>query len=212
MKLGTPFTIAVLISGSGSNLQALLDDQTGYQVGLVLADRADAFGIQRGLRARVPTMCLPLLQPKDQQARSEWERQVAHVIDVFDPQLIVMAGWMRIMSPAFLDRFKSRIINQHPALLPDDASDTVLLSNGGTIPALRGARVVRDALRLRLHTTGCTIHRVTREVDVGPVLARAEVPVLPGDDETALQERIKAEEQRMIVDVVRRMAGEQVRG
>jgi phosphoribosylglycinamide formyltransferase 1 len=206
LKPETPFTIAVLISGGGSNVQALLDDQTGYRVGLVLADRAEAGGVQRGLRARVPTVCVPLLTPKDPAMRSRWERQVADVIDAFEPDLIVMAGWMRIMSPAFLDRFDGRIINQHPALLPDDASDAVTLSDGGMIPALRGAHVVRDALRLGLHTTGCTIHRVTAEVDVGPVLACAEVPVLPGDDEATLHERIKTEERRMIVEVVRRLA------
>ncbi|HEX6293119.1 MAG TPA: phosphoribosylglycinamide formyltransferase [Herpetosiphonaceae bacterium] len=204
-----PFTVAVLISGSGSNMQALLDDQTGYTVGLVLADRADAYGLQRGLAARVPTVCVPLLKPKDAAARARWEQQIAGLLDVFDPDLIVMAGWMRVMSAAFIARFAGRIINQHPALLPDDAVDTYRLASGATIPAIRGAHAVRDALRLGLPTTGCTIHWVTAEVDVGPVLARSEVPVLPGDDEAALHERIKAHERRMIVEVVRRLAGDE---
>jgi len=98
------------------------------------------------------------------------------------------------------------VINQHPALLPDDGGDTVATSSGLTIPALRGAHVVPDALRLGMAVTGCTIHRVTPRVDDGPILARAEVPILPGDDEASLHERIKAQERRMIVQVVRDLA------
>ncbi|HEY0607642.1 MAG TPA: phosphoribosylglycinamide formyltransferase, partial [Herpetosiphonaceae bacterium] len=203
-----PFTIAVLISGSGSNMQALLDDQSGYVVGLVLADRADAYGVQRGLVANVPTTCVPLLRPKNRVERSRWEQQIAGLLDVFNPDLIVMAGWMRVMSAGFTERFAGRIINQHPALLPDAAIDSYRLADGTLIPAIRGAHAVRDALRLGVPTTGCTVHWVTAEVDVGPVLARAEVPVLPGDDEPTLHERIKAQERRMIVEVVRRLAAE----
>lgn len=205
-QLARPFTIAVLISGSGSNMQALLDDQSGYAVGVVLADRADAYGVQRGLSANVPTVCVPLLRPKNRVERKRWEQQIAGVLDVFNPDLIVMAGWMRVMSAGFTERFAGRIINQHPALLPDEAVDTYRLADGTQIPAIRGAHAVRDALRLGVPTTGCTVHWVTAEVDVGPVLARAEVPVLPGDDEPTLHERIKAQERRMIVEVVRRLS------
>lgn len=203
-----PFTIAVLISGSGSNMQALLDDQTGYAVGLVLADRAAAYGVQRGLAANVPTACVPLLKPKNVAERSRWEQHVAGLLDLFNPDLIVMAGWMRVMSAEFIERFAGRTINQHPALLPDEAIDTYRLADGTLIPAIRGAHAVRDALQLRVPTTGCTVHWVTAEVDVGPVLARAEVPVQPDDDEPTLHERIKAQERRMIVEVVRRLAEE----
>jgi phosphoribosylglycinamide formyltransferase 1 len=202
------FTVAVLISGSGSNLQALLDDQSNYRVGLVLADRADAQGLMRGLTANIPTVCVPLRRAKNADARRSWEQQVAGVIDVFTPDLIVMAGWMRIMSAEFIMRYEDRIINQHPALLPDDASNVYRLADGGTIPAIRGAHAVRDALRLGLHTTGCTVHRVTPEVDVGPSLARAEVPILPDDTEASLHERIKQVERTLIVDVVRQLAAD----
>ena len=115
---------------------------------------------------------------------------------------------MRVLSPVFLDRFPNRVINQHPALLPDDGGDTFVTSRGIVIPALRGAHVVADAIRLGLPVTGCTIHRVTPAVDDGPVLARAEVPVLPGDDEATLHERIKDVEHRLIVEVVARLARE----
>ena len=206
--MSRPFSIAVLISGSGTNLQALLDDQQGYAVGLVLADRTTAQGIQRGLQAGVPTAALPLRRPRDAAARLQWERAVAGVIDALAPDLVVMAGWMRVMSPEFIARYAGRIINQHPALLPDAPVDTYQLANGGTIPAIRGAHAVRDALRLGVPTTGCTVHWVTAEVDVGEALARAEVPVLPEDDEARLHERIKAREQQLIVEVVRRLAAQ----
>ena len=201
-----PFTIAVLISGSGSNVQALLQDQRGYRVGLVLTDRAGATGLQHGLQANVPTAAVPLHRPRDQHERDRWEQQVAGVLDVFAPDLIVMAGWMRVMSAAFIARFAGRIINQHPALLPDDASDRYRLASGATIPAIRGAHAVRDALRLGIPTTGCTVHWVTPAVDVGLGLARAEVPVLADDDEATLHERIKQAERQLIVAVVRRLA------
>lgn len=204
-----PLAVAVLISGSGSNLQALLDDQTGYEIALVLADRAEAYGLQRALSAKVATACVPLLTPKNAALRAQWEQQIAGVLEVFKPDLIVMAGWMRVMSAAFIARFAGRIINQHPALLPDDAADSHTLADGRAIPAIRGAHAVRDALRLGVPVTGCTVHWVTPEVDVGPVLARAEVAVLPGDDQAALHERIKREEQRLIVEIVRRLAQEQ---
>ncbi len=203
------FTVAVLLSGSGSNLQALLDDQHNYRVVLVLADRADAYGLQRALSANVATVCVPLDQPKDQERRRAWEDQVAAVLDVWAPDLIVMAGWMRVMSARFIERFNQRIVNQHPALLPDEPQDTYLTAGGQIVPAIRGAHAVRDALRLHLPVTGCTVHWVTPVVDTGPVLARAEVPVLPSDDQATLHERIKTEERRLIVQVVRRLARKQ---
>jgi phosphoribosylglycinamide formyltransferase-1 len=201
-----PFTVAVLVSGSGSNLQALLDDQQGYRVSLVLADRADAYGLQRALAANVASVCLPLQHPKNPRERSAWEAHVAAVLDVFAPDLIVMAGWMRIMSAAFIERFARCIINQHPALLPDKPVDTYGTQDGYVIPAIRGAHAVRDALRLGLPVTGCTVHWVTPAVDAGPVLARAEVPISQGDTEEVLHERIKQEERQLIVDVVRQLA------
>ncbi len=202
------FSVAVLLSGSGSNLQALLDDRNGYQIDLVLSDRAGAYGLQRALKANVATVCLPLHRPKDWQERNAWEAQVAAMLDLFAPDLIVMAGWMRVMSAAFIERFAGCIINQHPALLPDEPVDTYRTESGHVIPAVRGAHAVRDALRLTLPMTGCTVHYVTPEVDAGPVLARAEVPILPDDDEASLHERIKQHERRMIVEVVRRLAYE----
>ena len=197
--------VVVLISGSGSNLQALLDDEHGYRVGAVVADRAAAGGLARATQRDVPALGVPLATPKDHAQRAAWEAEVTQVIHTFQPDLIVMAGWMRIMSPIFVAQFPN-LINQHPALLPPDGSDSITLPDGQRIPALRGAHAVRDALRHGLAVTGCTVHRVTAEVDVGPVLAQAIVPIHPTDDEATLHERIKHAERRLIVQVVRELA------
>lgn len=204
----SPLRVVVLLSGSGSNLQALLDDEQGYEIVAVVSDRPDAYGLQRGLQAGVATLCVPLRRAKDKAERDGWERTTAAVITAFDPDLLVMAGWMRVMSPWFIARFAPHIINQHPALLPPDDGPTVTLADGRTIPAIRGAHAVRDALRLGLGVTGCTIHRVTATVDVGPILAQREVPILPGDDETTLHARIKQSEHPLILQVVRAVASE----
>lgn len=203
-----PLRVTVLASGSGSNLQALLDDQQGYGIVQVITDRRGAGALAHAQAASVPAVAIPLAHPRDPARRSHWENEVVVTILASAPDLIVMAGWMRVMSPAFVHRFADRLINQHPALLPDDASSEYVLENGQTIPAIRGAHAVRDALNLRVPITGCTVHWVTPDVDVGQTLARAEVPVMPGDDETTLHERIKAEERRMIVAVVRKLAAE----
>lgn len=202
--------IAVLLSGSGSNLQALLDAQAQGLLQaapcVVLADRPAAFGLQRALQAGLPTVCLPLHQPHNQQARRAWEARLAAAVALFEPELVLLSGFMRVLSPAFLDRFPGMVINQHPALLPDDGGDSVATSSGLTIPALRGAHVVADALRLGLPVTGCTVHRVTAAIDDGPVLARAEVPILPTDDEAALHERVKQAERPLLVAVLQQLA------
>jgi phosphoribosylglycinamide formyltransferase-1 len=208
------YQVAVLISGSGSNLQALLDAEAagtlGAQVSLVVSDRAAALGLRRALErgiaaAHVP-LALPPRGPGRDLARAEWEQRLAAVVAAFTPDLVVLAGFMRILSPVFLNVFPGRVINLHPALLPADGGDTYTTSSGLGIPALRGAHVIPEALRRGLPVTGCTIHRVTPRVDDGPVLARAEVPVLPEDSAESLHERIKAEERRLIVAVVAALA------
>ncbi len=206
------YTVAVLISGSGSNLQALFDAQDagglgGAEVSLVISDRGDAYGLQRALSRGVAAAHVPLPAAPSgsarHAARAAWEQRLARVVAAFTPDLVVLAGFMRILSPNFLQHFSNRVINLHPALLPADGGDTVVTSSGLIIPALRGAHVVTDAMRLGMPVTGCTIHRVTPRVDDGPILASAEIPVLPDDDEASLHERIKAHERRMIVQVVR---------
>jgi phosphoribosylglycinamide formyltransferase-1 len=203
----------VLLSGSGSNLQALFDAQDmgtlGAEVVLVISDRADAYGLQRAIKRDVPCAFVPLppaTKAERASVRLLWEQRLAQIIAAFSPDLIVLSGFMRVLSAAFLDHFPDKVINQHPALLPEDGSDSVLLNNGARVPALRGAHVVADALRMGLTTTGCTVHRVTPRVDDGPILARSEIVILADDDEGTLHERIKAAERRLIVEVVRGLA------
>jgi len=208
------YQLAVILSGSGSNLQALFDAEDagtlGAQVALVVSDRPDAYGLQRALARGVAVAHLPLLAvprgPARELARAAWEQRLAAIVAAFTPDLVLLAGFMRVLSPAFLEYFPNRVVNQHPALLPDDGGPSYTTSAGLLIPALRGAHVVRDALERGLPVTGCTIHRVTPRVDDGPVLARAEVPVRPDDSVATLHERIKAEERRLLVEVVRALA------
>lgn len=201
-----PLRIAVLISGSGSNLQALIDaceggQLPGVEIVLVVSNRADVQGVQRALRHKLPTLYLPWLQ---QSQREEAEAKLLATLQLFQADLVVLAGWMRIFTPDFVKQFPMRMINLHPALLPDDGAGKTYVTNNGTIiPAFRGLHVVRQALEADIAITGSTVHYVTSEVDAGPVLARAEVPILLGDTEETLHERIKLEEHRLIVEAVR---------
>ena len=193
--------IAVLASGSGTNLQALLDatvsGTVSAEVAVVVSDRAQAGALQRAAAAGVATVLLPLADRRDPVVRETYDRRLAVVTGAFEPNLIVLAGWMLILGPRFLNTFPGRIVNVHPALLPDGEGAEVLTSYG-CLPALRGARTVRDALRQRLPATGATVHYVTNAVDCGPVILREEVPILPDDDEVQLHERIKIVEHRLL--------------
>lgn len=198
--------LAVFISGSGSNLQALIDAQErgempGVEIALVVSNKADAYGLQRALRHKLPAIYLPWTKRSQQVAAEE---KLVALLDLFKIDLIVLAGWMRIFTPEFITRYPQRIINQHPALLPfDGEGDTCILSDGSRIPALRGLHVVQRALDAGLKTTGCVVHYVIPEVDAGRVICQTEVPVQEGDDEEKLYERIKAAEHRLIVEAVR---------
>jgi phosphoribosylglycinamide formyltransferase-1 len=193
--------IAVLASGSGTNLQALLDatvcGTVSAEVAVVVSDRAEAGALQRAAAAGVATVLLPLADRRDPVVRETYDRRLAVVTGAFEPNLIVLAGWMLILGPRFLNTFPGRIVNVHPALLPD-GEGTEVLTSYGYLPALRGARTVRDALRQRLPATGATVHYVTNAVDCGPVILREEVPILPDDDEVQLHERIKIVEHRLL--------------
>jgi formyltetrahydrofolate-dependent phosphoribosylglycinamide formyltransferase len=193
--------IAVLASGSGTNLQALLDATAcgtlEADVSAVVSDRADAGALQRAAAAGVATVSLPLADRRDPVVREVYDRRLAALIGAFEPDLIVLAGWMLILGPRFLNTFPGRIVNVHPALLPDGDGVEVLTSHG-RLPALRGPRTVRDALSQQLPATGATVHYVTSVVDCGPVLLSEEVPILPDDDEAGLHQRIKSVEHRLL--------------
>jgi phosphoribosylglycinamide formyltransferase 1 len=178
--------VVVLLSGTGSLCAALLDaaDDPAYpaQVVAVGADRAAA-GLEHARRRGIPTFVRALGDHPD---RAAWDRALADAIAAHRPDLVVSAGFMKIVGPAVLAAFGGRLINTHPALLP----------------AFPGAHAVRDALAAGVDATGATVHLVDAGVDTGPVLAQREVAVVPGDDEASLHERIKTVERELLVETV----------
>ncbi|KOG88524.1 phosphoribosylglycinamide formyltransferase [Streptomyces varsoviensis] len=188
-----PARIVVLVSGSGTNLQALLDaiaaDPDGYRARIVAvgADRTGIAGLERAERAGLPTF---VCRVQDHARREEWDRALAEATAAYEPDLVVSAGFMKIVGKEFLARFGGRLINTHPALLP-------------SFPGTHG---VRDALAYGVRVTGCTVHFVDDGVDTGPIIAQGVVEVRDEDDESALHERIKEVERTLLVDVVRRLA------
>jgi phosphoribosylglycinamide formyltransferase-1 len=195
--------LAVLISGSGSNLQALIDaieskKLPATEIALVVSSIPGAYGLQRALQHKLSATYLPWKQ------RAEGEVKLAGLLHLFQADLIVLAGWMHILSASFLDQFPQRIINLHPALLPDDGTgETYVTSDGTTIPVFRGLHAVQQALDAGVKVTGSTVHYVTPAVDAGPVICREEVAIEPGDSEESLHERLKTVEHKLIVEAVR---------
>lgn len=199
-----PLRIAVLLSGSGSNLQALIDASEAGQlpnveIVLVVSNKANAQGLQRALRHKLPALYLPWRE------RSEAEAKLTAILQLFAVDLIVLAGWMRILSAEFIAQFPQGILNLHPALLPDNGTgSTYITQNGTSIPVFRGLHAVQQALDAGVKVTGSTVHYVTSEVDAGPVLCRQEVAIEEGDTEETLHECIKRVEHGLIVEAVRR--------
>lgn len=185
--------LVVLVSGSGTNLQALLDaiaadpDGFGARVVAVGADRSGIAGLERAERAGLPTF---VCRVKDHSSREEWDAALAEATAAYEPDLVVSAGFMKIVGKEFLARFGGRFVNTHPALLP----------------SFPGAHGVRDALAYGARVTGCTVHFVDDGVDTGPIIAQGVVEVRDEDDEVALHERIKEVERDLLVDVVGRLA------
>ncbi len=198
-----PLRIAVLISGSGSNLQALIDaieseQLPGTEIALVVSNKADAYGLQRALKHRLPAIFLPWRE------RAEAEAKLTVLLNLFRTDLIVLAGWMRILSADFITQFSGRIINLHPALIPDSGSGSSYTTRDGTvILVFRGLHAVRQALDAGIKVTGSTVHYVTPEVDAGPVICREEVAIEEGDTEESLHERLKLVEHRLVVEAVK---------
>ncbi|GAA1133587.1 phosphoribosylglycinamide formyltransferase [Nocardioides aquiterrae] len=183
--------LVVLVSGSGTNLQALLDacDDPSYgaRVVAVGADRDDIEGLARADRAGIPTF---VKQVGQFTTREHWDRALADTVAGFEPDLVVLAGFMKLVGAEFLDRFGGRVVNTHPALSP-------------AFPGMRGPA---DALAYGVKVTGCTLFVVDAGVDTGPIVAQQAVPVEDDDTVETLHERIKVAERRMLVDAVGRMA------
>lgn len=181
----------MLVSGSGTLLQALLDQPADYPVQVVAvgADRGNIEGLNRAERADVPTFTVRL---RDHAGRDEWDKALTEAVAKHEPDLVVSAGFMKILGPEFLARYGGRVINTHPALLP----------------AFPGAHAVDDAIAYGVKVTGCTVHLVDGGVDTGPILAQQAVPVEPGEAAAELHERIKTVERRLLVDVLARIVRE----
>jgi phosphoribosylglycinamide formyltransferase 1 len=185
--------LVVLVSGAGTNLQALIDAcaDPGYGARIVAVgtDRDGIGGLERAAKAGIPAFTVRL---GDFSTREAWDEALAASCERYEPDLIVCAGFMKLVGKAFLDRFAGRCLNTHPALLP-------------SFPGMHG---VRDALDYGVKVSGCTVFIVDEGVDAGPVLAQACVPVEDEDDEATLHERIKVAERALLVGTVGRMARE----
>ena len=184
-----PARFVVLASGTGSLLAALLEAATGdypARVVAVGADR-DCRALQIAAEASVPTYTVRLGDYAD---RGGWDAAMTEATTAHEPDLVVSAGFMKILGQQFLCRFPGRIVNTHPALLP----------------SFPGAHAVAEALAYGVKVTGCTVHLVDAGTDTGPILAQQPVPVLDDDDEATLHERIKVVERRLLVDVLEALA------
>ena len=187
--------IVVLVSGTGSNLQAVIDAVTegrlDVEIAAVGADRPGTYGVERSAAAGIPTFVVEL---SDFESRADWDVALTEHAAKFDPDLVVLAGFMKLVGPAFLERFGGRTVNTHPSLLP----------------SFPGAHGPRDALAHGVKLTGATLFIVDDGLDEGPIVAQVAVPVEPGDDVESLHERIKVAERDMLTDWVSRLAREGV--
>jgi phosphoribosylglycinamide formyltransferase-1 len=183
----------VLVSGAGTNLQALLDagedPAYGARVVAVGADRHGIEGLERAERAGVPTF---VHRVKDYPERGDWDIALADSVGEHHPDLVVSAGFMKLLGPGFLQRFGGQVVNTHPALSP-------------SFPGMHGPS---EALAYGVKVSGCTLFVVDEGVDSGPIVAQAAVPVEDDDTAESLHERIKIAERRLLVDSVGRMARE----
>jgi phosphoribosylglycinamide formyltransferase-1 len=195
-----PARIVVLVSGSGTNLQALIDaiaadPAYGAQIVAVGADRTICQGLERAEKAGIPTFALRVKdfasgERGPSEARADWDKAIRDEVAKYEPDLVVSAGFMKLLGPDFLAEFGGRVINTHPALSP-------------SFPGMHGPQ---DALDYGVKVTGCTVFFVTGGVDDGPVVAQTAVPVHDADDAESLHERIKTAERALLVDVVGRLA------
>jgi phosphoribosylglycinamide formyltransferase-1 len=174
--------IVILISGRGSNLLALVE--AGLPVTAVISNRADAGGLAHAAARGIATVVVP---HRDYATRESFDAALAQAIDAFRPDLVVLAGFMRIFTEGFVLRYQGRLLNIHPSLLP----------------AFQGLNTHARALAAGVKLHGCSVHFVTAELDHGPIVMQAAVPVLAGDDEATLAARVLAQEHRIYPQAVR---------
>nr|CRH06187.1 phosphoribosylglycinamide formyltransferase (GART) (GAR transformylase) (5'-phosphoribosylglycinamide transformylase) [Candidatus Magnetococcus massalia] len=191
-----PFRVGVLISGSGSNLQAIIDKvQDGFipaQIGLVLSNKPDVFGLARAKEAGITTC---VVDHKAYESREAFEEKMIEALDEAEVDLVCLAGFMRVLTPRFVRHYAGRLINIHPSLLP----------------AFPGLNVQQRAIDAGVRFSGCTVHFVEEEVDAGPIITQAVVPVLPDDSEDRLSGRILIQEHRIYPLAVKLIAEQRVK-
>lgn len=177
-------SLVILISGRGSNMQALLEAQLPARIAAVIGSRPDAAGLEIARRHELETK---VVDPRSYPDRAAYDAALAEAIDACVPDLIVLAGFMRILGTAFVERYQGKLMNVHPSLLP-------------AFPGLdTHARALREGVRIH----GCTVHFVTPEVDHGPIIAQAAVPVWPEDTPDTLAARVLRQEHRIYPEAVR---------
>ena len=188
--MSEPLRVAALISGRGTNLQALLDaahDDFPARVCVVVSNRPDAAGLERARRAGVP---IAVVDHRLYPDRESFETRLAETLDRFEPGLIALAGFMRILTARFVERYPGRIMNIHPSLLP----------------CFPGLDTHRRALEAGVEEHGATVHFATAELDAGPIIIQGRVPVEPADDESSLAARVLTVEHRIYPQAVRLFA------
>lgn len=182
MHIQTPMPVVILVSGSGTNLQAFIDAQKAGKLPIdvcaVLSNRGDAYGLTRARDAGITT---GVLSHKDFADREEYDRHLIALIDRYRPGLVILAGFMRILSRQFVEHYQGRLVNIHPSLLP----------------ALRGLHTHERALASGASEHGCSVHFVTPDLDAGPVIVQARVPIVTGDTPATLAARVQIQEHRI---------------
>jgi len=171
--------VAVLISGNGSNLQALIDAAGApdypAEISLVISNKPDAYGLTRARNAGIPAH---VVEHMDHSSREEFDEAIHKLLQKYDIEFVCLAGFMRILSAGFVNKWQGRMINIHPSLLPD----------------FKGANAVSDALNAGVSESGCTVHLVTEEMDAGEIIAQKKVVIYPGDTQEILHQRIHEQE------------------
>jgi phosphoribosylglycinamide formyltransferase-1 len=204
-----------MVSGSGSNLQAMIDACAAgsLQASIVgvVSNRSAVLALERAARHGIATTVLTLAEARAKGlSREDYDEMLAQAVLAYRPDLVIMAGFMHIVSCRFMSRFPDRMfVNVHPSLLPDDPrSDVVELPDGTKSPVFRGHDAPAQALRAGVRWTGTSVHYVMLDVDRGPLLAREAVPIEPGDTVETLQKRIQAVEHRLYPATVARVLEE----
>ncbi len=188
--------IGVLVSGRGSNLQSIIDNiKNGYldkiKIQVVISNNPNAFALKRAQKENIPTK---IILPKNFNSREEYDIEIVKVLKKYNVDYVVLAGYMRILSPPFIKAFPNKIINIHPALLP----------------SFPGLHAQRQALKYGVKFSGCTVHFVDEDVDTGPIIFQSVVPVFPDDDEETLSRRILKQEHYLLPKALKYLSEKKV--